>query len=93
MSISNQQIEHCMLDLLRHRAVTASICPSDVARTLGGEQGDWRALMPTVRHVAAQLARKEIILITQGDTTLSPDAIDHGPIRLRRGAKFPGKAG
>jgi len=89
MALTNARIEHCMLDLLGHRAATASICPSDVARALVDEQADWRASMPAVRQVAAQLARKEIIVITQGETTLDPAAIDHGPIRLRRGPRFP----
>lgn len=88
MTPTNRDIENCMLELLGQRAEAASICPSDVARTLGRDEAQWRALMVPVRQVAARLARDGVILITQGDVTLDPDNIDHGPIRLRRGPKF-----
>ncbi|WP_233233423.1 DUF3253 domain-containing protein [Bordetella sp. LUAb4] len=88
MSVSDHDIEQCLLDLLRHRAETSSICPSDVARTLAGDEGAWREAMPAVRQVAARLARAGIVVITQGDAVVPPARIDHGPIRLRRGPKF-----
>lgn len=88
MTVSNLDIERCMIELLSRRAATASICPSDVARALVSDEDAWRALMPSVRRVAAKLAREERISITQGSETLMPDRIDHGPIRLRRGPKF-----
>ncbi|WP_284507240.1 DUF3253 domain-containing protein [Caballeronia sp. ATUFL_M2_KS44] len=88
MTVSNLDIERCMIELLSRRAATASICPSDVARTLVSDEDAWRALMPSVRQAAAKLAREERISITQGSETLTPDRIDHGPIRLRRGPKF-----
>jgi hypothetical protein len=89
MAISNLAIEHCVLDLLGGRAITASICPSDVARAVVRDGDEWRALMPVVRQVAARLANEGIVLITQRGTALDPDMISHGPIRLRRGPKFP----
>jgi hypothetical protein len=82
-------IERCMMKLLRERAATSSICPSEVARALASDESEWRALMPPIREIAARLAREGKIRITQGETTLHPDRIDHGPIRLRRGPKFP----
>jgi hypothetical protein len=88
MSTSDSDIEHCLLALLGRRAETSSICPSDVARELGGDEDEWREMMPAVRRVAAKLAREGRIVITQGDATLNPAAIDRGPIRLRRGPKF-----
>jgi hypothetical protein len=88
MSVSNHAIEQCLLDLLRRRAETSSICPSEVARTLAGDEGAWRALMPAVRQVAARLARAGTLVITQGEATVPPAQIDHGPIRLRRGPTF-----
>ena len=92
MTVTKPDIERCALDLLGQRASTASICPSDVARALAGDEDTWRALMPLVREVAARLAREQRITITQGDVTLNPDRIDHGPIRLRRGPKFTASA-
>jgi hypothetical protein len=82
-------IERCIMELLNARAATSSICPSEVARALARDEDAWRALMPSVREVAARLARAGSIRITQGSVTLHPDRIDHGPIRLRRGPKFP----
>ncbi|MDQ6648228.1 MAG: DUF3253 domain-containing protein [Pseudomonadota bacterium] len=78
-----------MVELLRQRAPSASICPSDVARALASNEPAWRALMPSIRETAAALARSECIVITQGTGRVDPADVDHGPIRLRRGPKFP----
>ncbi|VXC96925.1 conserved hypothetical protein [Burkholderia sp. 8Y] len=88
MTVSDSDIERCMLSLLSQRAETASICPSDVARTLLGDEQAWRALMPAVRQVAARLAGEEVIAITQRGNTLDPHRLARGPIRLRRGVRF-----
>lgn len=77
-----------LIELLHQRAPESSICPSDVARALASEERDWRALMQPVRDTAATLARQGRIVITQGETQLSPDDVNHGPIRLRRGPAF-----
>jgi hypothetical protein len=78
-----------IVDLLSRRSPEASICPSDVARALADDEAAWRALMPSVRDVAAGLARRGVVIVTQGESTLDPADIGHGPIRLRRGARFP----
>jgi hypothetical protein len=88
MTHSERSIEDCLIELLSQRAESSSICPSDVARALENDETAWRALMPSIRQVAARLARDKRIVITQGDVTLDPSSIDHGPIRLRRGPKF-----
>ncbi|QSN64696.1 DUF3253 domain-containing protein [Caballeronia sp. M1242] len=88
MSVSTSDIENCVLQLLGQRAATSSICPSDVARALAADEDAWRALMPLVRQVASALAHDGRIIVTQGSGTLHPDAISHGPIRLRRGPTF-----
>jgi hypothetical protein len=88
MSVPASAIERCILALLERRAAEKSICPSDVARALASDEAQWRAAMPAVRDVAAMLARRGVVSITQGGETLHPDRISHGPIRLRRGAKF-----
>ena len=77
-----------VLHLLEQRAVGASICPSEVARSLEQDEPAWRALMPEVRRVARALAAAEIIDLTQGDDRLNPDKEPEGPIRLRRGVHF-----
>ena len=67
--------------LVRKRA-ESSICPSDVARTVGGES--WRGLMPDVRRVAAELADDDQVVVTQKGSPVSiRDA--RGPVRIVRG--------
>jgi hypothetical protein len=39
-------IRHRLMDLVQQRGPSKTICPSEVARQLGGET--WRDLMPTV---------------------------------------------
>ena len=66
---------------LTRKRVESSICPSDVARTVGGES--WRALMPDVRRVAAELADAGVIVVTQkGEPVQIADA--RGPVRMSR---------
>jgi hypothetical protein len=64
--------------LLRHRA-GRSICPSDAARVVGGER--WRAVMPTVRDVAAELAEAGQLVCTQRGEPVSLRSA-RGPVRL-----------
>lgn len=68
--------------LLDHRGPDRSICPSDVARVVGGT--GWRGRMDAVREVARRMARSGAIVVTQRDERLDPDAEWHGPVRLRR---------
>lgn len=68
--------------LLRARQPGSSICPSDVARTVGGSS--WRPLLPEVREVAAVLVRDGTIVVTQRGDSVDV-SVAHGPVRLRRG--------
>jgi len=77
-----------MLALLSERAADASICPSEVARALR-PGGDWRALVPGIRDVAAALAREGVVLVTQRGAVVDADAPPPGPVRLRRGPRWP----
>ncbi|RZA13075.1 MAG: DUF3253 domain-containing protein [Proteobacteria bacterium] len=88
MSHPDDVIASRVLQLLEQRAPSASICPSEVARSLEADEPQWRALMPEVRRVARALAAARIIDVTQGDVRLDPDTEAEGPIRLRRGAHF-----
>lgn len=69
-----------MLRLLGERAVTSSICPSDVARAIGGDE--WRDLMEGTRRVARRLVDDGRVQITQGGEVVDPLAV-RGPIRIR----------
>ena len=75
------ELEQAILKLLAGRAGTASICPSEAARQVGGEDA-WRALMEPVRAAARRLVVRGSIEITQGGRSVDPSTAK-GPIRLR----------
>lgn len=78
---SEERIAATIRALARKRS-ESSICPSDVARAVGGEA--WRDRMPDVRRVAAELAVQDVIVVTQkGEPVRIADA--RGPVRIRRG--------
>jgi hypothetical protein len=68
------------LALSRHRAPTGTICPSDVARTLGGT--GWRRLLEPVREVVRELARAGRVEVRQRGSVLDPDQPWTGPVRV-----------
>lgn len=78
---AEERIAATMRALTRKRT-DSSICPSDVARAAGGEA--WRDRMPDVRRVAADLASRDVVVVTQkGEPVRIADA--RGPVRIRRG--------
>jgi hypothetical protein len=74
-------LERAILDLLDERS-PSTICPSDVARAVGPEDG-WRDLMQPVRDAAAALARRGLIEVTQGGEVVDVTSA-RGPVRIRR---------
>lgn len=78
------RIKREMLRLAEARG-EGSICPSEVARACAAGRGDadWRALMPLVREVAAELAESGAIMATQGGRVVNVREAK-GPLRLRR---------
>jgi hypothetical protein len=68
--------------LLTRRGPDRSICPSDVARVVGG--ASWRRRMDGVRQVVRGLAREGAVVVTRGDEVLAPDGPWRGPVRIRR---------
>ena len=79
-----RRLERAILDLLARRAPTATICPSDAARAVGGEdEGEWRALMEPARQAARRLVAAGEVEVTQGGEVVDP-ATARGPIRIRR---------
>jgi len=78
--VDDASIEATILDLLAQRADTSSICPSDAARTIGGE--GWRDLMDDTRRVARRLVAEGRVQITQGGEVVDPLEV-RGPIRIR----------
>lgn len=60
------------------RGAGKTICPSEVARALAGE---WRVLMPAVRDVAAEMAQRGDLRVTQKGAVVDARRAK-GPIRL-----------
>jgi hypothetical protein len=78
VAVSDQEIERAILALLEQRDEGKTICPSEAARALAGDD-DFRALMDPVRRVADGMPEVEI---TQKGRAVQLDAA-RGPIRLR----------
>ena len=75
------RVEAAIDVLTTHRAPNHTICPSDAARVVGG--ASWRRRMGLVRDVAADMADRHQIEITQqGKTVAGRDW--RGPVRLRK---------
>jgi hypothetical protein len=70
------------------RATAPTICPSDVARVIGGER--WRSCMQLVRDVAAQLVARGQLRVLQRGREVAPEAA-RGPIRLALPAAVGGE--
>lgn len=73
-------LQAAIRQLLNRR--TGSICPSEAARLVGGQQ--WRDLMEPAREAARVLARAGEVEITQRGAVVDPDGQWRGPIRIRR---------
>jgi hypothetical protein len=78
---TDRRLERAILDLLGARAASATICPSEAARAVGGE--GWRDLMEPARQAARRLVAADAVEITQGGRVVDPSTA-RGPIRIRR---------
>ncbi len=83
---ADHALEQAVLDLLDARAGGATICPSEAARAVGGE--DWRAQMEPARAAARRLVARGQVEITQGGHVVDPSTAK-GPIRVRRVREAP----
>jgi hypothetical protein len=79
--MSEKPLREAILRLARERAPGKTICPSDAARAVGGD--DWRDLMGAARDIARDLARAGDVEIMQRGEVIDPDAQWRGPIRIR----------
>jgi hypothetical protein len=79
--VKQTRLREAILALARERAPAKTICPSDAARAVGGDQ--WRDLMEQARDIARDLARAGEVEIMQRGEVLDPDAQWRGPIRIR----------
>ena len=79
-TVTDAVIRDCLLALVRDRGPHKTICPSEVARTLGGFS--WRLLMDRVRAVGIALHDAGNIAVTQKGCIVDPRTA-RGPIRYR----------
>ncbi|QRQ78200.1 DUF3253 domain-containing protein [Glutamicibacter protophormiae] len=76
----NERIRATIFTLLGKRQ-GSSICPSDVARVVGGEGERWRLRMDAVRQIAASLAADGALRVTQHGQDVDLHTV-RGPVRL-----------
>lgn len=74
-------LEQAIADLLDRTRADGTICPSEAARAVGGE--DWRDLMEPARSAARRLVSNGDVEITHGGHVVDPSTAK-GPIRIRR---------
>lgn len=78
---TDRALEDAVLGLLAQRSPSATICPSEAARQVGGD--DWRDLMEPAREAARRLVAAGEVEVTQGGEVVDP-ATAKGPIRIRK---------
>jgi hypothetical protein len=71
------------LTLLATRAPGATICPSEVARVLAGEGGDWRAAMPVVHAAVDRLVADGLVRLSWKGAAMP---VRRGPYRIGAGS-------
>lgn len=70
----DRTIEETLLALVAARGAGKTICPSEVARAVGGPHPDgWGPLMPPVRRIAVSLAKAGRIAILRKGRPVDPD--------------------
>lgn len=78
---TDRALESSIRSLLDSRRGGATICPSEAAREVGGE--DWRDRMEPARRAARRLVAAGEVEVTQGGRVVDPSTAK-GPIRVRR---------
>ena len=77
---SDRALEDAITGLLSARARDATICPSEAARAVGGDE--WRGLMDDARAAARRLVVAGRVEIVQRGRVVDPSTAK-GPIRVR----------
>lgn len=80
VTATDKALEQAILDLLGSRAASATICPSEAARRVGGD--DWRDLLEAARQAGRRLAAGHLVEFTQQGRVVDPSTAK-GPVRLR----------
>lgn len=77
----DRQIVAMIADMLAARRPDATLCPSDVARVLAGEDGDWRARMGEVHAAVDGLVAAGAVRLSWKGAAM---AVRGGPYRIGR---------
>lgn len=84
MIVSPTELADAILSLCATRGAGKSLCPSEVARALvGNDEKQWRLLMHPIREAALALAREGRITILRKGRPVDPATMPKGVIRLR----------
>jgi hypothetical protein len=84
LDATDAALEEHTLALLSKRARGATICPSEAARAVAGEnEAMWRPLMERARSAARRLVDRGLVEITQRGRVVDPSEA-RGPLRVRR---------
>lgn len=71
---SDEIVVATLLELTERRGEGKTICPSEVARALGGDHPDgWGPLMPIVRRSAVTLMKAGQVVIRRKGRPVDPD--------------------
>jgi hypothetical protein len=71
---SEEVVAALVLELTAQRGEGKTICPSEVARALGGDHPDgWGPLMPAVRRSAVRLMKAGQVVIRRKGRPVDPD--------------------
>jgi len=80
----DRALEAAIRDLLAARAPRATICPSEAARRVAGEDEDaWRPLMEPARRAARRMVADGEVELVQRGRVVDPSTF-RGPVRIRR---------
>ena len=77
---TDRALEAAIQALLDQRSRDSTICPSEAARVVGGDE--WRELMEPSRRAARRLVAQGMVEITQKGRVVDPSTAK-GPIRIR----------
>ena len=79
----DEKLELALVELLEARSAGGTVCPSEAARVVGGDDDEaWRPLMEPARRAARRLVAQGRAEITQGGRVVDPSTV-RGPIRVR----------
>ena len=85
------RLRAAILELLARRDPGKTICPSEAARAVAGDQ-PFRPLMDATRAAAGELVAEGVLEVTQRGEVVDLTSA-HGPIRLRLRGPSPNDPG